>query len=283
MVRRGHTHVIDTLAIRTILSQIPPNWLVRSLEERDYGIDLTLEIFDGENPTGKIALVQVKGSDSSFNSSVKLPFPTKTIEYALLFPEPFFVFHTSIPDKETYFVWLQKYVSTKLEKENDRWRSQEKVTIAFPTKNRISIENTEKSSESGKDRIERVMSLYAARSDGLEYLAAFEWFKGHWESFKQGQCDLIFSCLVHLKKMESCKRFLEVHEITDKGPNFLDARNCLESLLDAVRNKNNKDSVDGWVQSVDGELEKLEQLKRLFLDAGDMESFVTENSDTIPY
>jgi hypothetical protein len=83
--------------------------------------------------------------------------------------------------------------------------------------------------------------------------------------------------------MESCKRFLEVHEITDKGPNFLDARNCLESLLDAVRNKNNKDSVDGWVQSVDGELEKLEQLKRLFLDAGDMESFVTENSDTIPY
>ena len=92
MIRRTETHITDTLAVRLIISTLPPNWLVRGLEERDYGVDLSIELFDGENPTGCFSLIQVKGKRKGFKSKpVKLSkFPTKTLEYATLFPEPFF-------------------------------------------------------------------------------------------------------------------------------------------------------------------------------------------------
>lgn len=48
MTRRTQTHITDTLAIREIMSKLPENWLVRGLEERDYGIDLSIELYNGK-------------------------------------------------------------------------------------------------------------------------------------------------------------------------------------------------------------------------------------------
>ena len=80
MIKRAPQHQIDTKAVRQILSILDENWLIRNQDERDYGIDLTIERFNGENATGDFILVQVKGTESQFEENIKLPkFPTKTI------------------------------------------------------------------------------------------------------------------------------------------------------------------------------------------------------------
>lgn len=98
------------------------DWLVRSLEERDYGIDLQLERYARDDATGDFIFVQVKGKESAFMDAVQLSLTVETINYALMFDVPFFVFHTSNASKATKIVWLQKYVETRLEHENPNGR-----------------------------------------------------------------------------------------------------------------------------------------------------------------
>lgn len=101
MPKRIETHRIDTKAIRTIFTHLHEDWLVRSLEERDYGIDLQLERFDSDEATGDFIFIQVKGTDKEFGEDVQLSgFPVDTINYALMFDVPFFLFHTSNASKK---------------------------------------------------------------------------------------------------------------------------------------------------------------------------------------
>lgn len=185
MTRRTETHIIDTLAVRQIISTLPSNWLVRILEERDYGIDLSIELYDGENPTGCFSLIQIKGTRKSFiNEVISMSgFPTRTLKYATLFPEPFFIFHTSIEDKKTYYVWAQKYIEIRLLKDTPQWIDQESNTIKFPIENLLG-------SEDGNAKIETIMRRLSANKSGLEFLADFEWLKMHWEHYKLGETDV---------------------------------------------------------------------------------------------
>lgn len=138
MPKRIETHRIDTKAVRTIFTHLNENWLVRSLEERDYGIDLQLERFDLDDATGDFIFVQVKGTDKAFKENVQLSgFPVDTVNYALMFDVPFFIFHTSNASKQTKYVWLQNYVETRLEKDTPQWKTQDSVTIYFPEENNL--------------------------------------------------------------------------------------------------------------------------------------------------
>ncbi|MEX6223236.1 DUF4365 domain-containing protein [Providencia hangzhouensis] len=106
---RSETHITETEAKKIVNNQIPSDkWVLRSIDERDYGTDFMIEIFENSNPTGDCFFVQSKGTVSSFDETVKLSFPVKTIKYALLFNVPFFIFYTSIPSNETKYIWLQK-------------------------------------------------------------------------------------------------------------------------------------------------------------------------------
>lgn len=275
MVKRGPTHATDTLAVRTILSELSEDWLVRNLEERDYGIDLTIEMFEKEEPTGKIALIQVKGRREAFPSfpkQVSLSFPVRTLEYALLFAEPFFVFHTSIVDKRTYFIWLQKYVTTELEFENPKWRAQDSVTVYFPKGNTLG-ENRKK--------IEEIMARYAARSEGLEYLAALDWLQEHWGSFSMGESDLLSPCLANLERMRKCKQFLAVYAQFDGlKPDFTEAKNCLETLEMEFRCSDAYGESTARLGEEFGEqLQKMSFLKKAFLDENDSDRVAAEISD----
>lgn len=42
---RTQSHIIDTKAVKAVMAQLPDHWVVRELSERDYGIDLLVEIF----------------------------------------------------------------------------------------------------------------------------------------------------------------------------------------------------------------------------------------------
>jgi hypothetical protein len=276
VIKRGPTHVTDTLAVRTILSAMPANWLVRNLEERDYGIDMTIEMFDAEKATGKIALVQVKGQLKSFRKIVKLAFPVKTVEYALLFAEPFFLFHTSVRDKKTYFIWVQKYVSAKLSQENPKWHTRKKVTFEFPPENTLA---------EGKRKIEEIMARYAARTDGLEFLAAFDWLLEHWQAFRTGeQDDLIEPCIECFRRIVNCDRFFSVYTDPMVPPNLIEARNCLEALATEIsRQRRNESSMGEWMESFERQIDILEGLKKWFLDESDMDKFSVEQAGICPY
>ncbi len=280
MTGRTETHITDTLAVRQIFSSLPENWLVRGLEERDYGIDLSIELFDGENPTGCFSLIQVKGKKKSFeDSNVSMSgFPTKTLEYAQLFPEAFFIFHTSIEDKKTYFVWAQKYIDVRLKKDTPNWAEQGSNTIKFPSENVLG-------EPSGNAKIEKIMKTLSARKSGLEFLFDFEWLKIHWDSFKLGEDKLLAQCIDIAKKLRGHKAFYTIYDPEALGVDFFDLLNSLEyffhhpiqdhSYLDEDEARN--------LSTVDMHIGMLDAMKMRFLSQGDMDEFQEEFSDTSPY
>lgn len=169
MIKRTNQHIIDTLAVRRIMSVLPANWLLRSLEERDYGIDAKIELFDGPDPTGNFFLIQIKGQDGPFrHKSPKKSIPTKTVEYAMLFDVPFYVFLNSHKSQKTKFVWLQKYAELVLDQENPSWRSQSTVAIKFPEINDL-VQNGKK--------VEEHIRLESLKSHGLRFLNDCYWFE----------------------------------------------------------------------------------------------------------
>ncbi|HDO1323228.1 TPA: DUF4365 domain-containing protein [Aeromonas veronii] len=142
--KRSKSHLIDEKSVHLIRGELIDNWVVRDVQGRDYGIDLQLERFDAGEPTGDFIFVQVKGTEKEFDENVALKnFPVKTINYALLFSVPFFVFYTSVSSRKTKYIWLQKYVDSILDYENKSWREQDTVTLKFPNENDIGV-NMEK-------------------------------------------------------------------------------------------------------------------------------------------
>lgn len=150
---RSKSHVIDEKSINLIKGELIDNWVVRDVQGRDYGIDLQLERFDASEPTGDFIFAQVKGTEKKFQENIVLNnFPVKTINYALLFSVPFFVFYTSVSSRKTKYIWLQKYVDSILDFENRNWKKQKTVTLKFPSENDISTNMQKISSISRLDK-----------------------------------------------------------------------------------------------------------------------------------
>ena len=174
--QRTITHIHDTQAVRKVIENLKDSWLVRNMEERDYGIDLLLELFeeaDGkiQNPTGKFLLFQIKGRDEKWNCQTLYHFPKKTVEYAKLFNIPFFVVFVTLKDSKVHFVHLQKYA-----KETDEMKSAgEEINIKIPDENDLA-------SALGKEKIEDIADIYAKEHD--IYLIQKKYFelKAHWKT-----------------------------------------------------------------------------------------------------
>lgn len=177
--QRTITHIHDTKAVRLVLEKIPDSWLVRNMEERDYGIDLLLELFEEihegvQKPTGQMLLFQIKGIDDSWDSSKKentfYQFPSKTLEYAKLFNIPFFVVEATLKDSQVHFMHLQKYAKIKIINS-----SEEKINITIPTENDLD-------KNQGKDKIKDIACVYAKEHD--LYLIQQKYFnvKTHFET-----------------------------------------------------------------------------------------------------
>lgn len=157
--KRAATHRTDTKALRLIMGQLNEDWVIRNLEERDYGIDLQLELFDGDVPTGFMVLVQVKGTENSL-AAESAQIPVKTLHYAELFSIPFFLFRTSLKDKETEFIWLQKYIATDLQILNPKWRTRKDLTIHVPPDNKLS---------NNEEKFRRIVKAQRYNADGLAF------------------------------------------------------------------------------------------------------------------
>ena len=140
--QRTLTHTIDTKAVRRLITTLSEDWLIRDLSDRDYGIDLKLEYFDGISPTGIIIFLQVKGTDKVIKGRDGIvtfrSFPIHTLNYSNLFPEPFFLVYLSTKEHEPiYFLWLQKYISYEQEKLLNLKTIQKSVSLKIPSKNNL--------------------------------------------------------------------------------------------------------------------------------------------------
>lgn len=159
---RTETHRIDTKAVRLVISRLHVDWVIRSLEERDYGIDLQIEFFKVDDPTGNTAYVQVKGT-SVDEAMEKFSFPVKTLLYAQGFIAPFFLFYVSTTAGIIKFVWLQKYIEMQLHVDSPLWRTQKEVTIHFPEENSLN-------GVDGVKKFIRIVEIQSEQPIALEFL-----------------------------------------------------------------------------------------------------------------
>ncbi|BFM36597.1 DUF4365 domain-containing protein [Acinetobacter towneri] len=272
MPKRIDTHRIDTKAVRTIFTHLNENWLVRSLEERDYGIDLQLERFDSDDATGDFIFVQVKGTDKAFKENVQLSgFPVDTVNYALMFDVPFFLFHTSNVSKQTKYVWLQNYVETRLEKDTPQWKTQDSVTIYFPDENNLKSNDSKIADIIKKDKLRKV---------GVKFLAIYESLKFHSESVLTGQPAVAHGCAIEARKLQKLSSFInEYKELVFEG-NYTDF-NTFHEAYDNIANTLEIDSMDK--ETISSAMKFLEGIKFTFLNQDEINDFAEDMGSYHPY
>ena len=152
---RTQDHRIDSLATRFVRNSLPDSWIDRDLTERDYGIDMAIEIFqedifDTTNnqqiATGLLSLIQVKGTTNRLvkrNGHYVFPgFPTKTLKYARTFKIPFFAIIVYLDKdkskREAYYLWLQDYLKNDgYGYLNPKWESKDTTTLYIPAENNL--------------------------------------------------------------------------------------------------------------------------------------------------
>jgi hypothetical protein len=137
--KRTLAHRVDTLAMKKVSLHLGADLLIRSIDERDYGVDALVEYFEG-NDVGQLLFLQVKGTGKPIvpllnGSDVSLPdFPKKTMLYAEQFIQPFIVAYTSVEMREAdtspiYWIWLQDYIERTADKKQPNWRLEEGETM----------------------------------------------------------------------------------------------------------------------------------------------------------
>lgn len=146
-------------------------------------------------------MIQIKGTEKRFPKEAKLSFPTKTIQYALLFQQPFFVFHVSLAQKSIRYIWLQKYVDMVLDVQSPDWRKQGKITIKFPKENKL---------PSNHRKISEILKKSTCRDDAVKITVALRLALQAWES---EQIFTRLEAITFLEKqildIKKCRRFWE--------------------------------------------------------------------------
>lgn len=236
---RTAQHVSDTRALKTLIQQSPDTWLIRSVEERDYGVDLALELFKElpkqpkkkgkrkdikvAEPKGQYILLQIKGRDQKFGNGRLSSFPVKTMEYAELFQIPFFVVYVTLKDEQVHFLWLQQYIEHNLA--SIKWRNKENHTLDFPKENLLNSD--------GIYKFESLVTQFYNEIELFNIFKQFFYIKEITDSFAAGgftKSDLLKEIESFIKKVkDQCKK-------KRKNP----------QKLQEIANDLNKKILNGW-------------------------------------
>lgn len=270
--KRIESHRIDTEAVKVVRGLLTSDWVERSLEDRDYGIDMMLETFDGDDPTGILVLLQIKGQAASFGTDpVTFSVPVKTLLYARMFSAPFFLVHVSNADGTAYFVWLQKYIETRLTNDSPRWRRQDHVTIHFPNENVLSPEGLEKIRE---------LARYTAHRDlGIVFMRHLHWLVRSMDDFVSMKSQpAIEQALIRLKEIRGLEPFLAAYEDFCDGINLEE----LDVVLKKTKAYGDFDFEDEGF--VDEQLAHLSAIQAMFLDKDEQDGSTLDAFDAgFPY
>lgn len=143
MRSRISPHVIETNATNYVTSVICSYYengdaLFRKLTERDYGIDGIIELFNDGDPTGQMALVQIKGTDKTIEKLkmkdvVSCPVSISNIKYAQQKNIPVILMYVSLKEpKIIYFIDINDEVKNLCKK---KIKEQNNITIHIPVEN----------------------------------------------------------------------------------------------------------------------------------------------------
>lgn len=269
--KRSESHRIDTQAVRVVRSKLTPDWVERSVEDRDYGIDMMLEAFNGDQPTGVLVLLQIKGHAGAFEDDIVMAVPVKTLLYARMFQTPFFLVNVSLEDEAAHFVWLQKYMNTRLTTENRRWNRQAHVNIHFPRDNILN--------DIGLAKIRSLVKYTVHRDLGFTFLGHLIWLEQRIHEFSQGNDKPVLEqALIHLREISKLDEFLGDYEEHLNGLDLDRLRNTLSKAL-AYGMFDDEDHI-----VVDKEMESLHAIQLIFLAQDEIDGFVAEHSNEgLPY
>lgn len=193
---RTYQHVIDSKAVKTTINSIPDRCVVRGLSERDYGIDLMIEIFklhgidehghEIYDSSGHICYLQIKGTNSeirvnSKTQAVHFQIERKLLFYVEKFPVPFILIRTCTQEgkEKVYFIWLQRYIIEVLDIESPDWRTkdQESYTLRIPASNILSRRF---------DKIEAIAARIKYVEEFSEYFERYQCFNGWYQGLLNG-------------------------------------------------------------------------------------------------
>ncbi|HHQ4914295.1 DUF4365 domain-containing protein [Aeromonas veronii] len=106
--QRIDTHISESISFSALSSVLPKEWIVRELTERDYGVDLYVELV-GKNGkvTGDLVALQVKSANSvQFNDKGFFTYSgikKSTINYWIGLPVPVFLIVVDLSNKHVYW------------------------------------------------------------------------------------------------------------------------------------------------------------------------------------
>ena len=139
---RSREHIIETESRRIVAAALPAERFVeRDQTERDYGIDMSLEHFHEGEPSGRLLLLQVKGTDGDIPTNVGENIPYDIAVKNLLrcerFATPILLVWVPVQDerRRAWFLWIQSYVRIVLNHDNPDWRTQKYVRLHIPKDN----------------------------------------------------------------------------------------------------------------------------------------------------
>ena len=125
-------------------SRLPSNFLARDIRDRDKGVDMEIEIAEGEDLTGNRLLIQLKSTTKEFKSNPSYSFETKHLQYWEKNNLPVIIvlgLKTAEGNFDFYYLFVQEFIFNDLQKQKPLWWKQKYINIEFPLK-LMNIEET---------------------------------------------------------------------------------------------------------------------------------------------
>lgn len=117
---RAKQHVSETSSASLLRRHLPDDWLIRDLTERDYGIDVLVEIVADGRMTGNVIVAQVR-SQASFlikrTERVYRELKRSTYNYLIGNPAPAYLFLCSLEDQTVYWRSIREVHRTRTSNE----------------------------------------------------------------------------------------------------------------------------------------------------------------------
>ncbi|MFZ6735413.1 DUF4365 domain-containing protein [Undibacterium sp. Ji42W] len=172
--KRHLTHVAETVSKRIFEAVLPDEWIVRELGERDYGIDLILELAD-THVRGDSISIQLKGKEEiSWNRDGNFSFSgisKQTTNYWFTGNLPVFLILVDRKVSEIYFVSVKKHIRRNFSVfKSGQDISYRFIRSAFLSKGDISRFLEEYIAEKNQ------INLYSAISSAIEFNDKFSSF-----------------------------------------------------------------------------------------------------------
>lgn len=150
---RNLPHIIEELAVDVVSKSVHAVrgellGLCRRVSGRDYGIDAIIELFENGDPTGKVALIQIKGTEQGIEPLINSPrfvsvnnFSRSNLHYALQDRIPIVLIYANVEKSEEYYYF--QIVQTGPKKPAELLKlDQETVTIHLSANNYVDYDAT---------------------------------------------------------------------------------------------------------------------------------------------